>query len=295
MPRPALVCEIAETHVAFARDGQFAADALPAGLVLPSAVEPNLPDPAALGARLEPLLQRLGSRGPEVALLLPDQVIRVFLLHFDSFPRRADEAIPLLRWRLKKSVPFDVEDTVVSYMPQPLMPSHAAGVSVLAAVARQRVVRQYEEVVEGLGLRPGVAMSSSLATLPLVDPERPALLARLCGTTLVTLVARGEALCVYRCTESAPAASLATTALLEELYPAVAFFQDNWRENISEVRLSGLGSRFEEFRHAVEVEIGGRVQPLLSGAAARRLPVEARGLVEKQYDALVGWTVARSA
>ena len=53
-----------------------------------------------------------------MALLVPDAVIRVFVLHFDEFPRKAEEAIPMLRWRLKKSVPFEAEETLISYMRQ---------------------------------------------------------------------------------------------------------------------------------------------------------------------------------
>ena len=199
------------------------------------------------------LVQRIGARRPEVALLLPDQVVRVFLLHFETFPRRAEDAIPLLRWRLKKSVPFEMDETIVSYMPQPLAPGNSGGASVLAAVARQKVVRQYEEIVEGMGLRAGVALSSTLASLALLADSRPTLVVRLAGRTLTTVIVRGEALCVYRCTDvPQELAALNAAAVLEEIYPAVAFFQDSWRENIAEIRLAGFTARFDEFRRAVE-------------------------------------------
>src|SRR5574342_139300 len=72
-------------------------------------------------------LERVSAGRVLVAPVLPNQVVRVFILHFETFPRRADEAEPLLRWRLKKSVPFDVEEAVVSYMTQE---SREAGVDV---------------------------------------------------------------------------------------------------------------------------------------------------------------------
>lgn len=295
MPHPPLACEIAPGYVAAARGWQSVYEPLPDGAVAPSPVELNLPDPGAVRAKMQAVLNRLGAQGPDVALLLPDQVIRVFLLHFDTFPRRADEAIPLLRWRLKKSVPFEIDETVVSYMHQPLAPGQASGVSVMAAVARQRVVRQYEEVAEALNLRPGVVTGSTLAALPLVSGDRAVLLARMSGRTLTTMVVRSETLCVFRCTDVAESvATVGTSAVMEELYPAVAFFQDRWRENIAEARLAGFGARFDDFRRAIETDLVARALPLLSGGAAG-VPAEGKPLVDRQLDALAGWAVGGSA
>ncbi len=77
-------------------------------------------------------------------LLVPDLVVRVFILPFDALPRRADEALPLLRWRLKKSVPFDVDETVVSWMRQA---GKDGNLEIVTAVARQKIIREYEEIV----------------------------------------------------------------------------------------------------------------------------------------------------
>jgi type IV pilus assembly protein PilM len=300
IPHPHLACEISERHVAAVRsrlrghgvDG-FAVENLPEGAVAASPVELNVANPDSLRTVLARTLERVGG-GPDVALLLPDPVVRVFLLHFDTFPRRADEAIPLLRWRLKKSVPFDVEDTVVSYH---LQPARGEGVDVLAAVARQRIIRQYEELVESAGCHPGVVLSSTLATLPLLDEGRTTLVARMAGRALTTVIARGDSLCVYRCTEmSEDASTLSAQALLDEVYPAVAFCQDNWRESVQQVRLAGLGGRFQEFRLAVEGELGCSVAPLaLSSAIESRLATEAKPLLDRELESLVGWILNRGA
>ena len=70
--------------------------------------------------------------------------MRVFILPFETLPRRADEALPLLRWRLKKSVPFDVDETVVSWMRQA---GRQGALEVVTAVARQRIIREYEDIL----------------------------------------------------------------------------------------------------------------------------------------------------
>jgi type IV pilus assembly protein PilM len=289
MPHPPLACEIAPRHVAVARGWQCAFEPLAEGAVVPSPVELNLADPSSVRTRMQAALHRIGARGPEMALLLPDQVIRVFLLHFETFPRRNSEVIPLLRWRLKKSVPFDMEETAVSYQMQPLAPAQARGVAVLAAVARQSVVRQYEELAEALNLKPGVVLSSSLASLPLLRGDRPTLLARCAGSTLTTVIIRGETLCVYRCTDLASAGEeVHAASVLEEIYPAVAFFQDTWRENISEMRLAGFGPRQDELCRAVEAELGTRTAALLPAAG---LPAEGKSMIERQLEALAGWAM----
>ncbi len=312
VPHPPLACEIGPAGVAAVRRARrrlaleaYAFEALPAGAVSPSPVEANIADTATVRGALERVLAKVNSHGAEAALIVPDQVVRVFLLRFDTFPRRADEAVPLLRWRLKKSVPFDVEDTVVSYTlqrggpPAPAATGAGAtpGVDVLTAVARQRIVRQYEELLEGFGKTPGIVLSSTLAALPLVDDSRSSLAARLSGKTLTTVIVRQGILAVYRCAEmSAGAEALEPQALLDEIYPAAAYYQDTWGEQVQQTRLAGFGGRYEEFRSAVARELGCSVAPLSPSAALEeRLAGEARLLVDRQFDALVGWMLYRAS
>jgi len=117
MPHPSLVVEIAGTHAAAARWGKargslesYAVEPVAEGAIAPSPVEVNIAKPDAVRNSLRRVFSRVSARGPDVALLIPDPVVRVFILPFETFPRRSDEALPLLRWRLKKSVPFDVDE-----------------------------------------------------------------------------------------------------------------------------------------------------------------------------------------
>ncbi len=104
----------------------------------------------------------------------------------------------MLRWKLKKSVPFEADETVISYMRQA---PREDGVDVVTALARLRIVREYEALAEGAGLYPGVVMSSSLAAITLLDDRQPTLLARVSGLALTTAIVREGVLCGYRCTE----------------------------------------------------------------------------------------------
>ncbi len=56
-----------------------------------------------------------GRKRKDVALILPDFCTRMTVLDFDSFPSDAKEQASLVRFRLKRSVPFDVESAALSY------------------------------------------------------------------------------------------------------------------------------------------------------------------------------------
>lgn len=300
-PHPSIACEIAADYVAAARWTRggsgldsFAVEPLPDGAIVPTPVEANIVDVDEVRAAVGRVFSRLRTRDEDVALLLPDPVVRVFVLHFDTFPRKADEAIPILRWRLKKSVPFEAEETLISYMRQP---PKDEGVDIVTALARLRIVREYENLIESVGLSPGVVMSSTLAALPLLPDSKPALLARVAGTSLTTAIVREGMLCGYRCiTLPSDARHVSPQALLDEIYPLSAYYQDSWSEGIAEVRLAGLAERMAEFRGTFERELKCPVHSLLAGAESEgQIRPEEKELVDRGLEALIGWTLNRGS
>lgn len=310
LPHPAVVLEIAQTHVAAAQwDAQgrklegHAIEEIPAGAIQPSAVETNIANADAVQAALAMVLNRLGATSGNVALLVPDPVVRVFILPFDSFPRREEDAIPMLRFRLKKSVPFDVEETVVSFMRQN---GKDGGAEVVTALARQRVLREYEALAEGAGLSPGVILSSSLASLPLLDAKGATMMVRISGRHLTTVIVHGQTLCVYRSSEMASAIATLPLpsvlqsisqsplqALMDEIFPAVAYYQDTWNGNLERVRLAGFGTREVEMREMLTRELSCGVLALGEGADGIVLPEQAAGLLNQNLEGLVGWGLER--
>ena len=294
MPHPEPVIEIAADHVAAARwDGSrlqsYAVEPLAAGALMPSPVETNVTQPDGVRHALQRVLSRVGDISGPVALLLPDPVVRVFILPFEDLPRRAEDALPLLRWRLKKSVPFDVEETVISWMRQA---GPQGNLEVVTAIARKGIVREYEEIVESLGGRVCIVLSSTLATLPLLEERGTTLLVRMGGKTMTTVVVHGSSLCVYRATDMpAEAELLGPQAVLEEIFPAIAYFQDTWGASIDRARIAGFGGKESVFQEAFEQELNFPVAPLAASESARDLTLPAAGMMQKNLDALVGWTM----
>jgi len=294
MPYASLAIEVAADRVAAARwsragalDG-YAVELLPVGALVPSAVEPNVVNSAVVKSAVANVCDRLRARDEDVAMILPDTVIRVFVQHFEEFPRSPAEAVPMLRWKLKKSVPFEADETLISYMRQA---PREAGVDVVTALARLRIIREYESLAEGIGLRPGVVLSSSLAAISLLEDEKPTLLARVSGSSLTTGIVRRGVLCGYRCTElPAYGANLTPQMLLEEIFPVAAYYQDTWQETIQSVRVAGLGSRLAEFIRPLEDEFHCDVRSLLSSAISDgRVKEDARPLADRDLEGLIGW------
>jgi len=298
MPHTALAVEVTPDRVAAARwsradvlDG-YAVESLPAGALVPSAVEANIVNSAAVKTAVANVCERLRAANEDVAMILPDTVIRVFVQHFEDFPRSAAEAEPMLRWKLKKSVPFEADETLISYMRQA---PRESGIDVVTALARLRIIREYESLIEGLGLSPGVVMSSSLAAISLLDDDKPTLLARVSGTTLTTAIVRRGVLCGYRCTDlPAQGANLTPQMLCEEIFPVAAYYQDTWQETIRSVRVAGLGSRLPEFIRLLESEFHCDVRSLLSSALSDgRIKDDARPLADRDLEGLIGWMLQR--
>jgi type IV pilus assembly protein PilM len=299
MPHPPLALEISQDRVAGARWTRaggldsYAIEALPNGALMPSAVESNIVNSGAVKGAISSVMSKLRAKDEDIALLVPDPVIRVFVQHFEQFPRSPQEAEPMLRWKLKKSVPFEADETVISYMRQA---PREDGVDIVTALARLRIIREYEALVEGLGLYPGVVMSSSLAAVTLLDEQQPTLLARISGFALTTAIVREGVLCGYRCTElPAQNVDLTPQMLLEEIFPVAAYYQDTWQEGIRAVRVAGLGHRLQDFIGPLEDEFKCEVRSLLHTAVSEgRVPDDVQALADREADGLVGWMLHRS-
>ena len=161
---------------------------------------------------------------------------------------------------------------------------------VVIAIARERIIREYEDLLDKLEIQAGVIVSSTLATLPLLDDSGTTLLIRMSGKTLTTSVVQGPNLCVYRSSEmAADASNLMPQAMLEEIFPAVAYFQDTFEGTIDRVRLAGFGSRPEVFCNALSAELKVDAAALGESGEGQQLESSAKHLIRQNMDSLVGW------
>lgn len=263
-PRPDFACAVTSHGVAagrWRRQGQgfeaFAARELPGTALRPSPLVENVLDATAFEQVLSDVLQATCGGQRSLALAVPDLAVRVFVLHFDSLPEKVEDALALLRWRLKKSLPFDVEEALLSYQPQR---NPSGGLEVILAVAQRRILRRYEELVGALGFQPGVVLPGTVALLPLVadaQNDGGTLVAHLSGGALTTAIVKNGVLYFYRSVES-PFTDVVVgpQAFFDELYPSLVYFQDTWGSAVRRVVLAGVEDGVAEIRRLVEREAG---------------------------------------
>lgn len=137
-----------------------AAVELPPDVLSPSLTQPNLGDPERFRSALRSAVERAGVLGgAPVALVLPDPVARVALVAAAELPPgRATEVEEMVRFRLRKSLPFDIREARVAHVrsSRPQDP-------VITVAAMGSVVDAYEEACRALGLEPGLVEVSALA------------------------------------------------------------------------------------------------------------------------------------
>ena len=201
----------------------YAFAALPPGAIVPGIDEPNLRAPELVAEAISATLEQVSPRTRAVTLVLPDTVVRVFVLDFDSLPTKAEEAIPVIRFRLRKMVPFDVEHAGVSYQ---VLSQGRAEWKVLIAVVPGPILAEYEAVVRTAGYEPGAVMSSSLAALEMAGPMEAMLAANVSGSGITTLIANGQDLLLYR-TLDLPAGDAERIAEIQrDIAVAAAYYED---------------------------------------------------------------------
>ncbi len=261
-PPPAMAFEISEAGIALARIGQaaeFDFEPLKAGTVSISPLRDNVLAPDDLALTVRKLAPSNGNRKRrDAALILPDYCTRVTVLDFDDFPSDPKERLSLVRFRLKKTVPFDIESAAVSYWPQTV---EGKKHDVVAVVAPIEIVARYEAPFRAVGLNPGLVTVSSLAALNLVSGPSVTVVAKLSGRVLTVLVLEKERLRLVRCLELTDQTVAEVAA---DLYPTFVFIEDNLGSRAERLLLCGFGPRTEEARAQFTRELDVEVEPVRS-------------------------------
>ena len=266
--KPRLACEITTQSLIAARaksDGSaldvYSVRRLDRDMVRPSLSTGNITNASTLGETIASALSAVGGRKRDVVAVIPDAAVRVLLLDFDTLPEKPAEAEPIIRFRLRKSVPFDADQAALSFQ----VYRKDNGVKVLAALTPRDVLREYEAVFQSAGYDPGYVLPSTLAALNGVDSERPTLLVKTDGNFTSVAIADHNELIFYRLLDVVPGRS--GTTIADEVYPSIVFFEDNYSAKIERILLSSA-SDIEELKQALQEQTGVRPDTLDSGVNA---------------------------
>ena len=241
--RPTLACEIAADRVLAGRAADAgrivevsSAQELAPGMVVPDLMESNLRDRSAVRRAIASTLGDLSGKSRDVIAILPDTAVRVVLLDFETLPAKRDEAEAVVRFRLKKSLPFDLDEARVSYHAE----TTGKGTRVAAAVVLNSVLEEYESAFRDAGYSPGVVMPSMLAALGAADSTRPTLVVKVDARTISLAIVDQGQLLLFRTLENVRGVTITGDQLAEDVYPSVVFFQDTYSLNIERVYIAGL-------------------------------------------------------
>ncbi len=117
-----------------------------------SSREPNVLNPALFVEQIKKAHLPLLAKTRRVALSLPDSCGRIFLMDLDERFKNHEEGLNIIRWKLKKTLPFDSTDTTLDY--QVLCERDTGEISLLVSLMALPVVTQYEELLVEAGLEP---------------------------------------------------------------------------------------------------------------------------------------------
>jgi type IV pilus assembly protein PilM len=266
--KPKLACEIAADRVLAGRVADSgsgleasAAHALAPGSLVPDLVENNLRQPEAVRDGIEEALGAIAGRARDVIAVVPDAAVRVILVEFDTLPSDQEEALGVVRFRLKKSLPFDVEKAKISFQAQKIKDE----VKVVAAVGLTSVIEDYEAAFRDSGFNPGVVVPSMLAALGAADAKKPTLVVKVDAHTTSIAILNEDQLQLFRTLENTRGVTISGEQLAEEVYPSIVFFQDTYHLNLERIYVSGL-SETGGAAPALRAQTGADVQELVASS-----------------------------
>jgi type IV pilus assembly protein PilM len=274
---PGLACEFTADGVGVARwnaggtrPERMAVRPLPPDSLRAQPVRENIANVEAVAGAVHSALEDAQSVNPgrkrrEIAVLLPDLSARVSVLTFDHIPDKREEALSLIKFRLKKTLPFDIEEAAISWL--------AFGREVTVAVTPRGIIRQYESLFEQLGYLPGQVTVSTLAGIHLMvdsgEPDAGSMLLRRTGRSMTIAISSKDRLRMMRTLDMAPVpdsgadAAFDAAELFHDIYSSAVFYQDTYGAPVDRIVQTGFGHAGDALWMQVEAELGVRPQPLM--------------------------------
>jgi len=280
-PLPDAAVEIAPDRVSAAtlslRGGQprvqaCVSEPLPEGAIAAALAARNLVDRDAVAGAVRVVLGRLGTRAARVALVIPDPVGKVSVVRFERVPSRRDDLDQLVRWQIRKTLPFPIEEASVTYTAGRRAPD---GSDFVVVAARRDVVGEYEDVCAAAGAHAGLVELATFSVLNLTLAA-PAQGASAAGDWLVVhvrpeytsvAILRDGDLIFFR---SRPEDD--EESLTDVVHQTAMYYQDRLDgHGFRRVLLAGRGraaAAFDQTRRSLEERLATSVEPVDPTAAA---------------------------
>ena len=194
-------------------------------------------------------LEQAGFKGSEIAVVVPDETARISFMTAENPSKTPEEQRTFIRWKLKKTVPFDVDSAQVAY--RIVGPNRAgAGVDMLVAVSPRSVVEEYEKLFDSLDIHAGVILPSTLAALNLfVPPVTDAMFVKVAPDCITTTVFQNRRVQFYR--------RVTDLQLYDAVYPTIMYYQDKLGgRSLEQLVLCGYDADLREPAEEIRQKLG---------------------------------------
>jgi len=249
-----------DISVLFARKAE-----LPPETVSENYASPNILDISRFGGILKGCLADAPQDIKRTAVSLPDGVFRVQTFEFDELPGAAADREKLIRWRVEKTAAFDSAETILRYQ---ILGRLDKKFLVLACMAKQAVIDQYETAIIEQGLEPwSVGLSSfhvlNLFSSRIIRPSEVSALACVTEDSFATIIIDDGETRFYRYKEmKRVGVNDVKMRFMREIEDSLHFYTHMDRTQQSEVKnlfLSGVAERTADlaqgFKSATSLEI----------------------------------------
>ena len=245
--RPRLACEIAPDGILAARSASVESPLdeavftpLADGSVTAGVTVPLFHDSSTVQAALKDALDSFDG-GRDWTFIVPDACTRVHILEFDTLPTKPQEILPLVRFRLRRMLPFDADLAGVSYqqLVSPETTRKDAPVQVLAAAMPANIRDEIESMVRSLQREPGVLLPATLAALAALPETGSHLLVHTEKDSMTTAITHNGELLLYRSTDRA---TTDPGEMAQAVLVAAAYYEDALHVPLQEVWVAGLES-----------------------------------------------------
>jgi type IV pilus assembly protein PilM len=190
---------------------------LPEGLVVGSLTAKNIVNEEVLTALLRDAFSQAGLKGSEIGVVLPDDSVRIAFLTAENLPGSEEERESFVRWKLKKTMPFDVDSAQVAFSVVSL--SRDRNAELLVALAPKSTVEEFENVMQRLDIHAGFVTASTLAALNLHHGgDEDSIFVKIAPGCITTTVFQDGVPRFYR--------RVADAAVYDAVYPTVMYYQD---------------------------------------------------------------------
>lgn len=247
---PLVSCEISQDFVSVVRLNakepaiieHSGVTPIPEGLVTSSLSQPNIRSIQDLSDFVKSSLAKAEIKTNKISVAIPDSSVKVGIHSFDKLPGNENERQQLLKWRLKKTTPFNVEDSHLAYFQQQGVNGK---ISVVTVIIYQEVLAQYETLFRGLGMQAGFITPASLAAFELLARSDPSalkgsiLFVHWNSSFLSALIVRESSAVFFRHldyfegerrgaigSEDLNAAKKEQESIYDEIHPCLMYYQD---------------------------------------------------------------------